>query len=147
MRHAASIPLRSHARTHARLTALPPGPVRGCQAPQRWRQGLTLEFTHSPHVYFNFQEDTGMILFNKKHWLRKIILGIVGLVVLIVVINVTAGGGAKQPTGATAAPATGSAAKGCHDLAAWEKNTYSGNSVQIDTNLQNKIAADARGTK
>ena len=88
-----------------------------------------------------------MILFNKKHWLRKIILGIVGLVVLIVVINVTAGGGAKQPTGATAAPATGSAAKGCHDLAAWEKNTYSGNSVQIDTNLQNKIAADARGTK
>ena len=86
-----------------------------------------------------------MILFNKNHWLRKIILSIVGVVVLIVIISVAAGGGTTQQS--TATPAAGSTAKGCHDLAAWENSTASGNSIQRDTGLQNKIAADARGTK
>jgi hypothetical protein len=86
-----------------------------------------------------------MILFNKIQWLRKIILSIVGLVVLIVIISVVASGCTTQQS--TATPASGSAAKGCHDLAAWENSTASGNSVQEDIGLQKKIAGDARGTK
>jgi hypothetical protein len=46
-----------------------------------------------------------------------------------------------------AAPvAQGSAAKGCHDLAAWENSTGQSTS-QTDFSLQHKVALDARGTR